>query len=171
MPKMKIHRVKGGGDLAGRPRKKVELSTGKIGKDKIKSRKEIEEKLRLERNELLVPEWMNEDPIAKGEFLRVVKEAGKINLLDNLDLSVVAIYAKAYSNYVKATIIIDKDGMTVLDSNAVEKVSPYVTAQEKYVKQIFSCSTKLGLATTDRLKLVVPTNTENEVNKFLKYLS
>lgn len=168
---MKSPRARGGEKVAGRPRKKVELSTGKIGKDKIKNRKEIEDKLRLERNELLVPEWMDEDPIAKGEFLRVVKEAGKINLLDNLDLSVVAVYSKAYSNYVKATIEIDRNGMTVLDSNEVEKLSPYVSAQEKYVKQIFSCSTKLGLATTDRLKLVVPTNTENEVNKFLKYLN
>ena len=48
-------------------------------------------------------------------------------------------------------------------------VSPYVTAQNKYAEQILKCSSKLGLATTDRLKLVVPQADEGPENKYLKY--
>ena len=51
-----------------------------------------------------------------------------------------------------------------------ETVSPWVSAQEKYAKQIMQCSSKLGLATTDRLKLIVPTKEEEQpINRYLKY--
>ena len=45
-----------------------------------------------------------------------------------------------------------------------------MNVQEKYVKQIMRCSTKLGLATTDRLKLVVPIREEPAENKFITLL-
>ena len=48
-------------------------------------------------------------------------------------------------------------------------ISPYVTAQARYVDTIFRCSAKLGLSTTDRLKIVVP-EAEPEENKFTKYI-
>ena len=51
-----------------------------------------------------------------------------------------------------------------------EVVHPLLTAQEKYVKQIMQCSSKLGLAVTDRLRLVVPKKEEKKENKFLQYL-
>lgn len=147
-----------------RPRKIVDISTGKIGKDKIKSRKEQEKKIKIDRGELTAPKWLKKQ--GQEEFERVVKEAEKINLLDNLDLSVLAIYANAYTSYIDLSEAIRKNGYTTENG----RVSPEVNAQDKYVKQIMQCSTKLGLATTDRLKLIVPTKEESETNKYLKYL-
>lgn len=78
----------------------------------------------------------------------------------------------AYSRYIEATKFINENGITgdrETKYGIQEVVSPYVLAQEKYVKQIMQCSTKLGLATTDRLKLIVPCEEMPATNKYLKY--
>ncbi|WP_455256639.1 phage terminase small subunit P27 family [Peptoniphilus asaccharolyticus] len=158
--------------MAGRPRKIVDIATGKIGKEKIKARKEQEKKIKLERDQLIAPSWLNEE--AKEEFERVVTEAESIELLDNLDLGILAIYCNAYAAYVDISIQIQSRGYLAIREtrhDEYETVSPLLQAQEKYVKQIMQCSTKLGLATTDRLKLIVPKKEESETNKYLKYLN
>lgn len=154
----------------GRPRKTIATSTGKVGKKNKNKRAEQEKKLKLDREGLVIPGWLQDDLLAHNEFVRVVNEAGKIDILDNLDLSILAIYCKAYSSYIECTEHIKQKGYTGIGKDGFEKISPYVTAQNKYVEQIFKCSTKLGLATTDRLKLIVPVDDVSEVNKFLKYV-
>ena len=142
--------------MGGRQKKSASVATGKIGKEAIQAKLKQEEKLKLSRNGLTPPSWL--DAFAAEEFSRVVDEAGNINLLDNLDLSILAVYSNAYSRYIEATKFINENGITgdrETKYGIQEVVSPYVLAQEKYVKQIMQCSTKLGLATTDRLKLIV----------------
>ena len=92
------------------------------------------------------------------------------DLFDNLDLTVLAIYADCYSRYIEAAKAAREFGLTA-QSRGAFTVSPYVEVADKAATQILKCSTKLGLAVTDRLKLVVPTKEEKSVNKFLRYLS
>lgn len=156
--------------MPGRPRKVVDISTGKIGKDKRKSRKEQEGKLKVGREDLEhgAPAWLSDE--AAFEFNRVVREAGKINLLDNLDLAILAIYADCYGRYCEAVAKMQEYGMTIATKHG-EKPSPYVSISDKAATQIMKCSTKLGLAVTDRLRLIVPTKEEEKgINKFLKHL-
>lgn len=156
--------------MGGRPKKSASVATGKIGKEAIQAKLKQEEKLKLSRTGLVPPSWL--DVFAAAEFSRVVDEAGKINLHDNLDFSILAIYSNAYSRYIEATMFITENGLTgdrETKYGNYEVVSPYVLAQEKYVKQIMQCSTKLGLATTDRLKLIVPCEEMPATNKYLKY--
>lgn len=151
--------------MAGRSRKIIAVSTGKIGKKAIEERKKQEEKIRLTREELKAPEWL---PIeAQLEFQRVVRETAKIEILDNLDLGILAIYCNAYYCYTEITKKINSLMIEDIDN---KQLSIFNNIQEKYVKQIMQCSTKLGLATTDRLKLVVPVKEEKKENKFFKYL-
>lgn len=56
-------------------------------------------------------------------------------------------------------------------NDTYETVHPLLVVQEKYIKQIMQCSTKLGLATTDRLKLIVPTKEETKENKFIALMA
>lgn len=151
--------------MAGRPRKVVDISTGKIGKQKIKNRQEQEAKIKLKRDvlEIGAPGWLSED--AAAEYKRVVKEAAAIDLFDNLDLSVLAIYADNYSRYIKSVEEMAKSG-EVIDTGEKLIMSPWVTVADKAATQILKCSAKLGLATTDRLKLIVPTKEEIKPNKF-----
>ena len=110
---------------------------------------------------------------AKEEFERIVFEAGKVNILDNLDLGILAIYCNSYDSYVNVSKKLQKEGPVCYKETAngeIEIINPLINVQEKYVKQIMQCSTKLGLATTDRLKLVVPIREEPAENKFITLL-
>lgn len=155
--------------MAGRPRKVVEISTGKIGKRAVINRKIQEEKLKLDRNalEMGAPQWLSEH--AAIEYERVVAEAKKINLFDNLDLAFLAIYADCYDKYILASQKIKEYGMSI-EIKGKMYPSPFIMIADKMATQILKCSTKLGLAVTDRLKLIVPTKEEKRVNKFLEHL-
>lgn len=158
--------------MAGRSKKIITLSSGKIGKEAIENRKKQEEKLKLGREDLNAPDWLSD--FAKKEFERIVNECEKINILDNLDLGVLAIYSNAYSCFVDVTLNIKKYGYLKSRESKIDSydvVHPLLVVQEKYVKQIMQCSTKLGLATTDRLKLVVPTKEEPKENKFITLIT
>ena len=155
--------------MAGRPRKVVGVSTGKIGKEKRLNRKIQESKIKVDRLQLEegAPDWLS--PEAAEEYMRIVHEAGKINLLDNIDRAFLAIYADNYDRYTKASAALQKEGLTVMTENG-EFPSPYIKIASDAATQIHRCSTKLGLAATDRLKLIVPSVEEKSVNKFLRFL-
>lgn len=151
-----------------RPRKTMATSTGKIGKEKIKERQAQEKELKLDKLDLLAPGYLTK--VGRTEFTRVVEEAKKIDILDNLDLSVLGIYANAYSQYVEITQELQQTDKATRYVTGDNKISPLINAQDKVIKQIMSCSSKLGLATTDRLKLIVPQKEETTDNKYLRYL-
>ena len=68
--------LSGGGEMAGgRPRKMSCVSTGKIGKEARAEREIQESKLKLGRDDLKPPAFLDFD--GQKEFKRVVKEAKK----------------------------------------------------------------------------------------------
>ena len=147
--------------MAGRPRKSAVISKQRMGKAEKTRRQMEEEKLKVGREGLVPPEWLSDE--AMGEFVRVVEEAGNIGLFDNLDLVILAIYCNAFDQYSK----ISKETQRI---NDVKMFDPsLISIQENYAKQILQCSAKLGLSTTDRLKLIVPMPEDVKGNKYLKY--
>ena len=152
-----------------RPRKAVGSSTGKIGKQARITRKIQEERVKVRRDGLATPPaWLSED--AKAEFARVAAEAAVIEHLDNLDLAILAIYADNYIRYTAASRAMQERGITV-KTELGEAPSPYIAIADRAATQIMRCSAKLGLSTTDRLRLIVPTKEEKSVNKYIKYLT
>lgn len=153
----------------GRARKVIDMQIGNISKQKKMNRKMQEEKIKIDRDALMngAPSWLSER--AAAEYSRVVHEAAAIDMLDNLDMSVLAIYADNYDRYLDAAEYLQKNGQTY-EGRSGPVMSPYVKIAESASNQIMKCSTKLGLATTDRLKLIVPEKESKEVNKFLKYV-
>ena len=157
------------GNKGGRPRKVVALSTGKIGKAEKLKRQAQESTVKIDRDDLErgAPDWLTER--AKEEYLRVVREAAKVPYLDNLDKHIVAMYADAVDKYISAAEKLHKFG-DVIKTDAGLTVSPYLAVQKKAEDTIFKCSSRLGLATTDRLRLIVPKIEEKSENKYLKFL-
>lgn len=134
----------------GTPRKTVRLQTKHLTKNERLQKELAEEQHKLGREQLSPPDWLDDE--AKEEFCRVVSETASIDILDNGDKAVLAIYADNYSRYGKAVI----DGDT--------------KARESAAKLIIQCSARLGLTATDRLRLVVPKAEPERENKYLKYL-
>lgn len=154
---------------SGRPRKVVDLSTRKVSKADRLERQRQEAAVKLGRDDLetSVPEWLTES--AKAEYLRVVREAAKVPFLDNLDKHYLAMYADAVDKYISAAKQLHKYGDVIKTDNGLT-VSPFLAVQKKAEDTIFKCSARLGLATTDRLRLIVPKVEEKAENKYLKFL-
>ena len=136
------------------------------------NRKDAEQKLKIDREALKAPDWL--DDVAKAEFERIVAETAKADMLDNLDLGVVAIYADSWARYIELSEQIQEEGTVVTLTGSrgqtYTKVHPAVIAQQTYVDRIYKASTKLGMACTDRLKLTVAhTKEEKPENRFEKY--
>ena len=126
-------------------------------------------KRKIDRDDLErgAPDWLT--ATAKEEYLRVVREAAKVPFLDNLDKHIVAMYADAVDKYISAAEKLHKFG-DVIKTDAGLTVSPYLAVLKKAEDTIFKCSSRLGLATTDRLRLIVPKVEEKSENKYLKFL-
>lgn len=152
----------------GRPPKIIDLQKRHNTKAEIAKKRESEKKLGLARDHLKAPVWLRKE--ARLEFERIVKETEEIGMLDNLDLAVLAIYADAYYHYTKLSKQLAREGDTVIEErryDRVLKVNPKLQAQSQYVERIMKASTKLGMATTDRLRLIVPEKGTDKKNKFL----
>lgn len=162
--KKNVEKKPKGGEWVGRPKKPVALQQGQLSNEDKRMRLEQEAKfLQGETNQLKPPKWL--DDIAKKEFKRITKILIEMEVVQNLDLSVLAIYCDAFSNYVKLTEEISTRGAveTYINKFGAENkiVSSYVQAQHKYIDVIFKCASRLGLSVSDRLKLVVPTEDDS----------
>lgn len=160
----------------GRAKKPVALlDKSNLTKEVKEARAEHEAKMKSNNERLKAPSWLNKE--AKKEFNRVVKEMREVealnDLLSNLDLGVLAIYANAYSNYVTLSKQIDQEGITTEYTNkggaTNTVINASVQAQQKYIDVIFKASAKLGLSLSDRLKLVVP-KSEEDTNEFSEFM-
>ena len=152
----------------GRPRKVISMSTGNISKAQKAARAEGEKALKVSSDELRAPDWLPDK--AALEFERVCRNAAQLGMLDNLDLSVLAVYADNYNRYIEASTQLSLHGHVITTDKGYAMPSPWVSILNQSAKNIFSCSAKLGLAVTDRLKLITPVKEEKTVNKFVKFL-
>lgn len=160
-----------------RTKKAIDLAEGHRTKAEIESRKKQEEKFASDRiDKIKCPDYLQFE--ARKEFNRVVKAFAEIEgfakLVNDLDIATLSIYADAYFNYKRLTQEIAEEGATMTytntkgESNTV--VSAKVQAQMKYIDVIMKCASKLGLSVSDRLRLVVPEQKEQNKNKFAEFI-
>ena len=83
----------------GRQRKTTATTKKHLTKKEKENRAAQEKKIKLDRDGLVVPERLKGNKVASEEFIRVVNEASKIDLWDNLDLGFLVIYCEAWSHY------------------------------------------------------------------------
>lgn len=152
----------------GRPRKVISMQKGHVNKAERIAREEGEQNIKAAADKMTAPDWLTGE--AETEFYRVVSEARKIDFLDNLDLSVLAVYADNYARYIDAATHLNNDGLVNVTDSGYATPSPYMSILNQSAKNIFTCSSKLGLAITDRLKLIVPKAAEKPKNKYEKFL-
>lgn len=80
---------------------KLQLLQGNPNKrntEELKKRAEMEEKLRMESNEIIAPNWL--DKVGKETFEFIKKELLSIELITNPDTFVIAMYCNWYAEYV-----------------------------------------------------------------------
>ena len=151
-------------------RKVVSMMKKHLTKAEIANRQAQEERYKAGREQLMTPPaWLS--PIAVREFKRIVEIANDVDFLDNLDVSILAVYCSSYAQVIDAEKHIQEEGAVVISALDRPVVNPYVGVRDKAEQKMIQCSAKLGLATIDRLKLMAPEKTEKKKeNKFAEFL-
>lgn len=160
----------------GRDRKVVAMNRKHLTKEEIEERQRAERVYRLNQDQLKPPEYLSET--AKAEFERIKNQAF---WLDNLDLNDLTLYCfcnDRLTEILKSYSEVDAEGNSQIPPEVIELSSeggtklvanPIRKAIRDYHSEIRRLSSKLGITTVDRLKLVAPAKEEKK-NKFAKFL-
>lgn len=129
-----------------------------LTKEEIKARKEAENRLKVKKNKVKPPAWL--DDVAKKEFKRLAKELLEIDLVTNIDVDMLAAYCDAYSQYIECTKIIKQEGLMVEYTNKAAETNkvphPLLTKKRQLFDQMKAIALEFGFTPSARAKLALP---------------
>lgn len=131
--------------------------TGHYSKKELEKRKRLEEAIKGDNDNIPIPKFIIQDPIAVEEFLRIKEELVKVGVATNVDSTLLGIYADSYSKYVQATENLEYEELVeefTNKSGATNRViNPNVKLQQQYATMIMKISTLYGLDPASRGKI------------------
>ena len=140
----------------------------KHSKKKLEKMKEADEKLTMKSDEIKPPSWLSTR--AKNIFVKIAEQFEGLNVLMNVDVNMLALYADNLAAYITYTEIIKKEGLMVTVTNnggySSEEPHPLLMKKEKSFNMIEKSGSKLGLSPVDRAKLMgIMVNQDDEEDK------
>ena len=153
-----------------RPRKNVTALQGNYSKEMIQERLEQEKSITGDSHNIIIPLFIRHHDVAVEEFLRIVEELKKVNLVTNVDSTLLGIYADCYSKYVESTMAMANEPLVVEYTNKGGETNsvanPYIKIQNQYMQMLMKISEKYGLDPSSRSKIahLQPSNKEEEVD-------
>ena len=156
-----------------RPRKNVTALQGNYSKEMIQERLKQEKSITGDSDNIIIPLFIRHDDVAVEEFLRIVEELKKVNLVTNVDSTLLGIYADCYSKYVESTMAMANEPLVVEYTNKGGETNsvanPYIKIQNQYMQMLMKISEKYGLDPSSRSKIahLQPSNKEEEVDPLL----
>nr|MDH3077276.1 phage terminase small subunit P27 family [Bacillus velezensis] len=149
----------------------IQGNPNKKNTEELVARAEYEKKIKMRSDNIKAPPWLNK--IAKKEFKRVVALLSEVEIITEADISMLAAYCNAYSQYISISEIIEKDGIMVHtegqdeDGNPIQLIGeehPLLKRQKNYYDQMKSVANDFGLTPSARAKLAI-TRTQEEREK------
>ncbi|MGG0914707.1 phage terminase small subunit P27 family [Bacillus velezensis] len=149
----------------------IQGNPNKKNTDELAARAEHEKKIKMRSDNIKAPPWLNK--IAKKEFKRVAALLSEVEIITEADISMLAAYCNAYSQYISISEIIEKDGIMVHteghdeDGNPIQLIGeehPLLKRQKNYYDQMKSAANDFGLTPSARAKLAI-TRTQEEREK------
>lgn len=156
-----------------RPRKNVSALQGSYSKEDIQMRIEQEKSITGDNDNIVIPLFIRNDDVAVEEFLRIVEELKKVNLVTNVDSTMLGIYADCYSKYVESTIAMANEPLVVEYTNKGGETNsvanPYIKIQNQYMQMLMKISEKYGLDPSSRSKIahLQPSDKEEKIDPLL----
>lgn len=152
----------------GRPKKLTENTSKNFTKEELLEREQAEARLsEFKTDQLAPPEYLDE--IATEEYNRILPQLLDLPI-SNLDYAQIAAYCGFYSDFVKASIECNKEGLIIADDKGNPKLSPAFNAKEKASIRMERTASTLGLTVDSRLKILTPKKEENK-DPFSKFAS
>ena len=138
----------------GRPRKIVDMNQKHLTREEKQARLEAEAGNRVGRDELTSEDLLTS--VGQEEFDRLIRQATWLDNIARNDLIIYCFY------WERARALMEANKRKALNESSRR-------ALREYANEMRAISLKLGLSTTDRLRLAAPKK-EPKTNKFLKHL-
>ena len=100
------------------------------------------------------PNWLDGD--AKNEWDRVVVELQAINILQRVDMAVLATYCQAYSDVARLTEKVRRAGETLISTAGNPYLNPDFNVLSVAYTRLERSVAKLGFSPSDRARLNLP---------------
>ncbi|MEC2332499.1 phage terminase small subunit P27 family [Bacillus subtilis] len=149
----------------------IQGNPNKKNTEELAARAEHEKKMKMRSDNIKPPTWL--DKVGKKEFKRVAALLTEVEIITEADISMLAAYCNAYSQYVSISKIIEEDGIMVHtegkdeDGKLIKLVGeehPLLKRQKNYFDQMKSAANDFGLTPSARAKLAI-TRTQEEWEK------
>lgn len=101
---------------------------------------------------LIAPDWLTDD--ARKIWKRVRRQAAGLELLDNLDADMLAIYCDAISNYQMARAILARISAGEITTGVDLSVEDRIKTMQAWARLISAYADKLGFTPAARARLV-----------------
>ena len=143
----------------------------------MEKRLEQESRLKGNSDNIVAPDFIMEDEVALEKFHQLVEELKASEVINNVDVDLLAVYCDCWSRYVDATKMLYIQEMVEYQENklgALTKVTnPYIKIQNIYSDKLMKISSLFGLSPADRSKIahLNPSSKEEEVDPLTQLLS
>ncbi|GAA0093049.1 hypothetical protein UT300009_30790 [Paraclostridium bifermentans] len=151
-----------------RPTKNVTALQSHMSKEEVQERLEKEKAITGSSDNIYVPDFIKDDEVAVKEYLRIVAELEKVDLITNVDIGMLGIYADSYSKYVESTMCMRNQPLVIEYTNKGGETNPvanpYIKVQQQYAEKMMKLSSSFGLDPASRSKIahLQPSNKEEE---------
>ena len=126
--------------------KTVDLISGHLSKEEINKRKEAENKLKGNNDLIKPPSYLSSKQ--KRIFKFIYKELLNVNILNNLDVSLLEVCSIAIDRIREIENKINKNPELLLDNKLI-------VIKNKYTQDFFKCMQELGLSPSARARLAL----------------
>lgn len=140
-----------------RPRKDTSALQGSYTKEAMKERLESENKVKGKSDKLVAPDILKLDDVALEKFEELVRELKEVDIITNVDVDLLAVYALAWSRYVKATKMLMLQSMVEEQENKagviIKTQNPYIKIQQTSSQELIKLASLFGLSPADRTRI------------------
>lgn len=151
-----------------RPTKNVTAIQSHRSKEEIEQRLKSEKAITGDSDNIYIPDFIRDDEVAVREFLRIAGELQKVDLITNVDIGMLGLYADSYSKYVESTMCMRNQPLVIEYTNKGGETNPvanpYIKVQQQYAEKMMKLSNSFGLDPASRSKIahLQPSNKEEE---------
>lgn len=134
----------------------LEGNKSHLTKAEIDKRQKAEESMTFKSDAIKAPSWLNDD--AKKIFRKLVRDFESTELLVNVDVYALAFFCDSYSDYIRFTQIILKEGDQLEHTNKAGETNkvphPLLTKKKQAFEQCMKVMGEFGLSPSSRTKII-----------------
>ncbi|MCR6473141.1 MULTISPECIES: phage terminase small subunit P27 family [Bacillus] len=142
----------------------IQGNPNKKNTEELAARAEHEKKMKMRSDNIKPPTWL--DKVDKKEFKRIAELLKEVDIITEADISMLAAYCNAYSQYISITKVIEEDGIMINKEiigrdnlgqpiyDAGEE-HPLLKRQKNFFDQMKSAANDFGLTPSARAKLAI----------------